>query len=669
MSCPSSSRCNCSHPTARLFATVHREFHSTPLRLSWGARDHGLQLMCRASATASAPYIADGDDESPALHTRRKAATLRPRMQRASPAHPPPSPLSSSQQQLPQQQQQLRQQLLLRTQDSGAGVDPRVGPAVGHEPTRPRSAELNGVTSGGEAKMAYGANSNLIAPALGRQMEQQQQTHPQWSRGAGGGRVLQPRHTGFALKTGLALTWLGTNSGTPTLERNVSCTLVRLPGAIQMVDCGEGTHRQLLALEGSLDLAEIDGIFITHLHGDHCFGVAAALAVLDRAKAAGQPDPARRRHHLYGPPGLAELVRVSMVSTGLTQRLELPILVSELVSSPAVAHPPQPLALAGGQRQRQQRRRQLNEDPNDAGRGCTGASGGVQVLLQRVAARRVQDAPELTAAVQAVQPRVAALEEIWSPPRYPPYGQYGRGGSYNESDSDVELNGSTDEDFDDTAASGGGGSGGPGGAATPFRQSFVAAEGLFWELPGCAGVRVRAAQLQHRVPCWGYVFTEAVPYEEGMRRRKVVVLGDTVSSKPIAPLAAGCDVISHEATFARGMEGKARIAQHSTGWMAGAFAAAVGARNLVLTHFSARYREGPREVDFERSSRATGHQELEAQSWAVAGLLKEAVAAYGRAEHLFAATDFYTHHVPPRPLAASAGGGGGGGGGVVASRR
>lgn len=58
---------------------------------------------------------------------------------------------------------------------------------------------------------------------------------------------------------GLALTWLGTNSGTPTLERNVSCTLVRVSGVVQMVDCGEGTARQLMTLEGSLNLADIDG--------------------------------------------------------------------------------------------------------------------------------------------------------------------------------------------------------------------------------------------------------------------------------------------------------------------------------------------------------------------------------------------------------------------------
>lgn len=46
-------------------------------------------------------------------------------------------------------------------------------------------------------------------------------------------------------------------------------------------------------------------IYITHLHGDHCFGLGAALALLDGAKARRQQDPARRRHHIYGPPGLA----------------------------------------------------------------------------------------------------------------------------------------------------------------------------------------------------------------------------------------------------------------------------------------------------------------------------------------------------------------------------
>lgn len=52
-------------------------------------------------------------------------------------------------------------------------------------------------------------------------------------------------------------------------------------------------------------VALLRSIFITHMHGDHCFGLGAALALLDGAKVARQADPARRRHHVYGPPGLA----------------------------------------------------------------------------------------------------------------------------------------------------------------------------------------------------------------------------------------------------------------------------------------------------------------------------------------------------------------------------
>lgn len=51
----------------------------------------------------------------------------------------------------------------------------------------------------------------------------------------------------------------------------------------------------------------------------------------------------------------------------------------------------------------------------------------------------------------------------------------------------------------------------------------------------------------------------------------------------------GADLLSHEATFSMDMAGKARIAQHSTARDAGRFAAALQARNLVLTHFSNRY--------------------------------------------------------------------------------
>ena len=57
-------------------------------------------------------------------------------------------------------------------------------------------------------------------------------------------------------------------------------------------------------------------------------------------------------------------------------------------------------------------------------------------------------------------------------------------------------------------------------------------------------------------------------------------------------MARGADLVSHEATFDRNMLDKAKIAQHSTAGMAGAFGRQIGARNLFLTHFSSRYSGG-----------------------------------------------------------------------------
>lgn len=83
--------------------------------------------------------------------------------------------------------------------------------------------------------------------------------------------------------------------------------------------------------------------------------------------------------------------------------------------------------------------------------------------------------------------------------------------------------------------------------------------------------------------------------------RKVVIMGDTCSGQHIADLARDADVLVHEATntFIRGMynsemdeqrlEKATREKMHSTALMAGAFAAQIRAKQLVLTHFSPRY--------------------------------------------------------------------------------
>lgn len=73
------------------------------------------------------------------------------------------------------------------------------------------------------------------------------------------------------------LTFLGTSSGTPTPYRNVSAACLSLAdGRVWMVDCGEGTQHQLLRCN-NVSVSKIEKVFITHLHGDHCYGLPGML--------------------------------------------------------------------------------------------------------------------------------------------------------------------------------------------------------------------------------------------------------------------------------------------------------------------------------------------------------------------------------------------------------
>lgn len=71
--------------------------------------------------------------------------------------------------------------------------------------------------------------------------------------------------------------FLGTSSGTPTKSRNVSAVALRGENAKewQLIDCGEGTQHRLLRT--GLSLLTLETIFITHIHGDHCFGLPGLL--------------------------------------------------------------------------------------------------------------------------------------------------------------------------------------------------------------------------------------------------------------------------------------------------------------------------------------------------------------------------------------------------------
>ena len=115
----------------------------------------------------------------------------------------------------------------------------------------------------------------------------------------------------------MQITFLGTSAGVPTRSRNVSCVALRLPQRAEawLFDCGEGTQQQLIRSE--LSISQIKRIFITHLHGDHLFGLVGLLA------SAGMAGHARGID-VYGPPGLEEYMReVTLRSeTHFSYRLE-----------------------------------------------------------------------------------------------------------------------------------------------------------------------------------------------------------------------------------------------------------------------------------------------------------------------------------------------------------
>ncbi|MCL6433354.1 MAG: ribonuclease Z [Leptolyngbyaceae cyanobacterium HOT.MB2.61] len=100
----------------------------------------------------------------------------------------------------------------------------------------------------------------------------------------------------------MQITFLGTSSGVPTRMRNVSGVALRLPQRAEfwLFDCGEGTQHQIL--RSDLKISQLTRIFITHMHGDHIFGLMGLLASCGLAGNAQRID-------IYGPPDLEDYLK------------------------------------------------------------------------------------------------------------------------------------------------------------------------------------------------------------------------------------------------------------------------------------------------------------------------------------------------------------------------
>ncbi|RJS59620.1 ribonuclease Z [Bacillus sp. PK3_68] len=114
--------------------------------------------------------------------------------------------------------------------------------------------------------------------------------------------------------------FLGTGAGMPGKLRNVSSLALRMlneRGTVWLFDCGEATQHQIL--HTSLKPRRIEKIFITHLHGDHIFGLPGLLG--SRSFQGGELPLT-----VYGPKGIKEFIQVSIGISGTRLQYELDII-------------------------------------------------------------------------------------------------------------------------------------------------------------------------------------------------------------------------------------------------------------------------------------------------------------------------------------------------------
>jgi ribonuclease Z len=275
----------------------------------------------------------------------------------------------------------------------------------------------------------------------------------------------------------LRVTLLGTSAAQPTLRRGLSAVSVRAHRDHFLVDCGEGTQRQLLRFGAGFDL---DFVLFTHSHADHVLGIIGFLRTL---AMGGRTAPLT----LYGPRPFID------------QRL--PALVT--LGGGELSFPVDYVALEDGQ---------------------TVARDGYRVRAVTVEHRvpalgYVLEEPPRPGEFRLEQARALGI------PAGPLYGRLQAG------------------------------------------QSIALADGRQVRPEDVLGPPRRA--------------------------RKLAVSGDTRPCAALARAAAGADLLIHESTFAAGELARARETGHSTAAEAAEVAALAGARELILTHFSARHDTTP----------------------------------------------------------------------------
>nr|WP_314620003.1 MBL fold metallo-hydrolase [uncultured Pseudomonas sp.] len=298
------------------------------------------------------------------------------------------------------------------------------------------------------------------------------------------------------------LQFLGTSAGVPTKARNVSATAVIEASGSHwyLVDCGEGTQHRLL--HTSLSVRDLRAIFITHVHGDHCFGLPGLLA---SAGMSGRQQPLE----LILPAALHEWVRLGLAASDTFLPFELRLHAVETFQ------------------------------------GWVSDSVRVDSV--------------------ALSHRVPSVGYVFS-----------------------EINPEPRLDV-------------------PRLEAEGIPRGPLW------GALAKGEAVEH-----GGQLLHGRDYLRASRpARRVIVCGDNDRPELLAEVARDVDVLVHEATFTQALiERTGATFGHSSAAAVARFAETAGVRNLVLTHFSARYQPDPRrspcidDLRVEAQAHYSGHLTL-----------------------------------------------------------
>ncbi|NVJ88093.1 MAG: ribonuclease Z [Flavobacteriaceae bacterium] len=120
----------------------------------------------------------------------------------------------------------------------------------------------------------------------------------------------------------IKLTILGCHSATPRINAFPTAQYLEINNFHCLIDCGEGTQRQIRKYK--VGFSKFSHIFISHLHGDHFFGLIGLISTLG---ILGR----ERELHIFGPKGIEEVTRLQLKIT--QSHAKFPIVFYELASN------------------------------------------------------------------------------------------------------------------------------------------------------------------------------------------------------------------------------------------------------------------------------------------------------------------------------------------------